>query len=631
MHKQKKIPTAAQIKYHAAAWRFLGDSLVLKHDFIFSQGNGDEKKRKKDPASPEETKREKQLLAIAKRRRKEKKGKEKVNIPELKETFFHFTDKLIPNLIELPVDLQYMILEDMLMPKLKRTGVEGTKDMVDAIMEIRRLDMIFTYFLKIGLQADARSKHKDFLRLLLSPSLKMYMYKTWLQNSFQSFKGKMHRVHGDDSSSDHWWDSDDSDWDSDQEEYFGWEYSGRPFSSEEFKELRLVELLKLNNLKPQFWYRSFLSNVLFNWYVTATSYQIFRMQINNFSYTEIDESLNDLWPGVKETFGDDDFIINYSAVEINMGSNEIIDRPYANVLGVDTYRYPHQGYSPSLKIIKDQNVTKFLLHPWERDIKNWPYAAISSAFMGSIVSVISYVTLVRVPTILWDLHRVRIKEIEGMGSISDFFGKSKSPLINLGHCIVFGSTSDADSYRPFVVFDPPAREELSNNSDLFYSIGQISFTKRKTYKDRVWFQRLQLLSTYNTTRAITMFHATGGMRKGLLDLHNVLRMKNDRPGPFILIAPSDDDYMVNDRNMGFNVTDRYRDPHIPLFADFIPFTENQPRSYRGKIQHEHIRQLQYQRIENFEDITGKRGKVPEWFKLVLKKKTPDKEEESDSD
>ena len=118
-----------------------------------------------------------------------------------------------------------------------------------------------------------------------------------------------------------------------------------------------------------------------------------------------------------------------------------------------------------------------------------------------------------------------------------------------------------------------------------------------------------------------MFHATGGMRKGLLDLHNVLRMKNDRPGPFILIAP--EDYYI--------LSDGFSGKGVP-YADFIPYIANQPRTYGGKIQHEIIRELQYQRIKNFEDITGKRGKVPEWFKLVLKWKTPDKEEEeSDSD
>ena len=538
--------TPEQIKEHVKEWRQLGDILI---------------KRGWDP-----------IGVNGQKRKRKGKGKEKGKLPEKKkqkeeeeERFFIFNNDFLSNIMQMPAELQYPILEQMLMPKFLDNSVDNIKRLPHAIMEIRKLDMIFNHIVTT----------KNWGSVLVSKRIQMHMYATWLQHPRSSFKVGNRIFHGE------------------------------PFSAPEFKELRLVELIKMNRLDFHLWYRSFLSNVLFNWYTTETAYHVFAAQMEGLSTDREASNLKNHWPGTIEVMKEGLWNIVYHQFA-GVGKVTLLGTRKKNI---PTYASSSsRGFQPKLK---------FLLGPWEKTAEHLPYVAISAAFSHSLVSILGYLTLIRVPSILWSQDQfkdVLVAEPEEAVDEATIENLPWTPMI-----------FPASGISPFVVFDPPVKayDTTTTTHGVTYSIGQMNLGMDQ----ELHLINLRILSSYNITRAISLFHATAGIRFRGLELTNMLRMVNDRPGPFIVV-PWLKEY--NDlENRKYLIEPDPGGEYAPavVVVDYV----GKSRVYRGRIREEHVvPEPIYQKVENFKDITEESGKIPSWLRLVLTKKTEDEEGMSSS-
>ncbi len=541
--------TPAQIKEHVKEWRQLGD-ILIKRDWDSIGVNGQKRKRK---------------------------GKEKEKLPEKKkqkeeeeERFFIFSNDFLSNIMQMPAELQYPILEQMLMPKFLDNSVDNIKRLPHAIMEIRKLDMIFNHFVTT----------KNCGSVLLSKRIQMHMYATWLQHPMSSFRVGNRIFHGE------------------------------PFSAPEFQELRLVELIKMNRLVFHLWYRSFLVNVLFNWYTTETTYHVFAAQMEGLTTHREASILKNHWPGTIEVMEEGLWnIVYYQFAGVGR----------ANLLGIKKKNIPtdslslsaSHGFHPKLK---------FLLGPWEKTVEHLPYDAISAAFSHSLVSILGYLTLIRIPSILWSQDY--FKDVLGAEPEEEM---DEDTITNLPWTPMISPPS---GISPFVVFDPPVKayDTATTTHGLMYSIGQMNLGMDQ----ELHLQNLRILSSYNTTRALSLFHATAGIRFRGLELSSVLRMVNDRPGPFIVV-PWLKEY--NDlENRKYLIEPDPEGEYAPAESAVVVDYVGKSRVYRGRIREEHVVvEPIYQKVENFKDITEESGKIPSWLRLVLTKKTEEEEEEEEDD
>ncbi len=581
---------AAKIKQHAIEWRCLGD-ILIKHDFLYA-----EMKRSRDPKSPDEIKRLLLLAAAAKRRRKEAKGKDKIKEEEEEEEeeesrkikeeeeekrFFIFSEDFMSNLMTLPTDAQLLILEYLLMPRFLDKSNGNKARLVQAVQETRKLDLIFTFFVKQGL----KSTEKDWLLVLLSEYLKTHMYTAWIQHPTSSFSVWNQTFHGE------------------------------PFSEAEFRELRLVELIKMNRLNPHLWYRSFLANVLFNWYITELTYSVFSYQMRVANDYGNHYNIERMFPELTEKARwKHIWTIAYNQDPMNL-------------LGMKIHR---RNYNPNVfsdvpRVWGSQTIPKFLLDPWESHVTHLPYEAVETAFMITIASVLGYVTLIRLPSILWNPDEFMVLEGEPDEKIK---GEPMTPSV------------ESPTYiKPFIVFDPPVKayNDSLTTSGLLYAIGQMA-----TRTDQhMWFDGVRLLSTYNATRALSMFHATASIRHRSIRFMRSFRMKNDRLGPLIVIPPTEEDYKDNNEREDVDFVNWPQESSYEEASPYGYVVRTEPpihydatafkRTYKGIIREEAFESLKYQKAEDFEDITEKDGNVPKWLRLVLREPDPEPEKKEEEE